>query len=491
MKKTIAILLVAVLAAGSLFAGLSGEASVKAGVNLDTEEWGFLGNGTNVKFDLSLGKEDVENVAEGEVYASIKASLEAKIANNPYTGDAEVKPTVLGTTLFGVSAKVTEAKVFGSNWYVSILGVPGAPDLAKSAIDTEPDKKAGDLDDWGFVIDEDTSKAVSYKAGYDKAIGVEAGYADFVAGFGFNSKKGEDNTAYSLYLQTPEYAVEGVSLQGALVSSKKADSKSFNHGASAKVGYATDVLSASVATDMGITVEEKKDTVFNMDLAANFKYDFVTVDAYLNTAKAEAKDTGKIALPLLLSAKVATDLNAFDVPVKLELTGKDLLAKIDLGAKVTVNAIENLELTVSGGYVVNTLGRNAEVMYAWKDKEEKPFAGQWSAKVGATYTAPIAKISGEISMKNWSVAEVVKLATDPVALEYIKEYEVPGLLIEKVSDINTLAKRLVLGAKVSVENTTLIPGATLKLAWEGKDLVNKVTKKVTKGTVAASCTIKF
>lgn len=242
---------------------------------------------------------------------------------------------------------------------------------------------------------------------------------------------------------------------------------------------------------MGIKVEEKKDTEFDMDVTANFKYDFVTVDAYLNTAKTTAKADNAVALPLLLSAKVATDLNAFDVPVKLELTGKDLLAKIDLGAKVTVNAIENLELTVSGGYVVNTLGRNAEVMYAWKDKEEKPFAGQWSAKVGATYTAPIAKISGEISMKNWSVAEVVKLATDPVALEYIKEYEVPGLLIEKVSDINTLAKRLVLGAKVSVENTTLIPGATLKLAWEGKDLVNKVTKKVTKGTVAASCTIKF
>lgn len=390
-----------------------------------------------------------------------------------------------------VRAGISEAKIFGSNQYVSILGVPSTPDFAKTAIDTETDKKAGDLDDWNFAIDEDTSKAACYKADYDKASGVEAGYANFVAGVGFNSNNSTESTSYSLYLKTPEYTVEGVSLQGALVSSKKVDSKAFIHGASAKVGYATDVLSASVATDICIKIEEKKDTEFDMDLAAHFKYDFVTVDAYLNTAKAEAKDTGKVALSLLLSLKVATDLNAFDVPVKLELTGKDLLAKIDLGAKVTVNAIENIELTVSGGYVVNTLGRNAEVMYAWKDKEEKPFAGQWSAKVGATYTTPIAKISGEISMKNWSVAEVVKLATDPVALEYIKEYEVLGLLIEKVSDINTLAKRLVLGAKVSVENTTLILGATLKLAWEGKDLVNKVTKKVTKGTVAASCTIKF
>ena len=68
MKKTIAILLVAVLAAGSLFPGLSGDTSVKEGVDLDKEEWGFLGNGTNVKYNLFIGKEDVENVAKGEVY---------------------------------------------------------------------------------------------------------------------------------------------------------------------------------------------------------------------------------------------------------------------------------------------------------------------------------------------------------------------------------------------------------------------------------------
>ena len=248
---------------------------------------------------------------------------------------------------------------------------------------------------------------------------------------------------------------------------------------------------------MGIKVEEKKDTAFDMDVAANFKYDFVTVDAYLNIAKATAKADNAVALPLLLSAKVATDLIAFDVPVKLELTGKDLLATIDLGAKVTVNAIENLELTVSGGYVVNVLGRNAGALYEYKDVSEKPFAGQWSAKVGATYTAPIAKISGEISMKNWGVAEVYNLskkafedstsAEAKLMSEYVDEYNVNGT----IDSINKLSNRLVLGAKVSVENTTLIPGATLKLAWEGKDLTNKVSSSVTKGTVAASCTIKF
>ena len=124
-------------------------------------------------------------------------------------------------------------------------------------------------------------------------------------------------------------------------------------------------------------------------------------------------------------------------------------------------------------------------MYQWKDAPEKPFAGQWSAKVGATYTAPIAKISGEISMNNWSVASIKKDNFDVYKTEYCKDET------DLIKTLNTLSRRLVLGAKVSVENTTLIPGATLKLAWEGKDLVNKVSDDVTKGTVAASCTIKF
>ncbi|MDD7254464.1 hypothetical protein, partial [Bullifex porci] len=288
-----------------------------------------------------------------------------------------------------------------------------------------------------------------------------------------------------------------------------------NIGASAKASYATDVLSTSVAADLGLAVA--KETKFAMDLAANFKYDFVTVDAYLNTAKAtEAKDVnpellprfpkksdfGKESTPLLLSAKVATDLNAFDVPVKLELTGKDLLAKIDLGAKVTVNAIENLELTVSGGYVVNTVGRNAEALWIAKVTGFKPFAGQWSANVGAKYTAPIATISGEVSLKNWGLNDVVNtyFAALPVndeanaaAVElmnsYVNKYDAASASTLE-EQFNILSKRLVLGAKVSVENTTLIPGATLKLAWEGKDLTNKV-KVEQKGTVAASCTIKF
>ena len=60
MKKTIAILLVAIMAVGSAFAAFSGSAQVGVGANFDTGEYGFIGNSTNVKFDVELATENVE-----------------------------------------------------------------------------------------------------------------------------------------------------------------------------------------------------------------------------------------------------------------------------------------------------------------------------------------------------------------------------------------------------------------------------------------------
>ena len=78
---------------------------------------------------------------------------------------------------------ISEAKVAGSNWYVSILGVPSVPDFAKSAIETYVAKVGGtDTDDWGWKYKDDVEKPVSYHVAYDKAPGVEAGYAGYALG---------------------------------------------------------------------------------------------------------------------------------------------------------------------------------------------------------------------------------------------------------------------------------------------------------------------
>ena len=435
MKKTIAILLVAVLAAGSVFAGFSGSASVKAGYDLQNKEYGFFKNGTNVKFDLSLGKEDAEKVAEGEVYASIKASLEAKIANNPYTGADKVAPT--STTgiwaftndspeLVRIIAKVKEAKIFGSNWYVSILGVPSGPDFAKSAIETVTDKAKGSADDWGFTRDEDTKKPVSYAVAYDKAPGVEAGYADYVVGLGFNSKEGS-GTAFTAYAMTPEYEFDAVKAQFAAVASKKALAGTKNVGASAKASYATDVVSVSLATDLGAAIA--KETKFDADVAANFKYDFVTVDAYFSTV-------GK-----LLSAKAVTDLNSFEVPVKLTLTGKDLINKQDLKAEAEFVAVEGLTVKANVGYGI-------------ADKKVS-VGGGVEYKADAYKATANAGFATEVGKDNANV----------------------------------------LTFDAAVESEVLVPGATLKLAYgktaDKQNLLSGQTLAQDLGKVEASCTIKF
>ena len=179
MKKTIAILLVAVLAAGSVFAGFSGSASVKAGYNFETGDYGFFSNGTNAKINVDLDNQVGEKAGEGDVYASIKATLAVKVINNTFDG------ADMGYVDPAVKAKVflNEAKINGEDWYVSIKGLMSSyPDFAKSAIDTYKDV---DHDwDWNYESSDKIDVAASYKPGYAKAPGVEASYKDFVVGLG-------------------------------------------------------------------------------------------------------------------------------------------------------------------------------------------------------------------------------------------------------------------------------------------------------------------
>ena len=152
MKKTIAILLVAIMAVGSAFATFSGSAQVGVGANFDNGDWGFIGNSTNVKFDVELATENVENVSEGDIYASVKASFGLKLMSDE-DGIADGDPVVginedadaflfddagktTGKLGVGIIADITEAKIGGANWYVSLLGLADVNDFAKSAIDT-------------------------------------------------------------------------------------------------------------------------------------------------------------------------------------------------------------------------------------------------------------------------------------------------------------------------------------------------------------------
>ena len=213
--------------------------------------------------------------------------------------------------------------------------------------------------------------------GWAKAPGLEATYADYTVGAGISYREKavtekvyevkevdvsgtkfnvttfkEDKivvascTTLTAYLKSPEYFFDGFKAQFALAGAKAAGEKTKNVGLSAKASYATDVLSASVTTDLGFAIADK--TTVGADVSANVKYDFITVDGYYTTKAPIDKD--KNTTENLLSVKVATDLNSFDVPVKLTLAGKNLVNKQNLSAEVEVVAVEGLTVKANGDY---------------------------------------------------------------------------------------------------------------------------------------------
>ena len=528
MKKTIAILLVAILAVSSVFAGFSGKASVGFGGNLDNGNFGFIDQSAKVQFDIDLATATAEQIADGDVYASIKATFGLKLltgeksyaGDNPYFGLSSTSETGLlgdGTGAIVATAEIEEAKVAGENWSVSILGLSDAPNFAESAIDTYTVKKTYDK----YVLAKaDYDKAYNYGVAFEKAPGVEVSVFDYVFGVGLLGDYSEakdwelkDNLKFSLYAKTPEYDFSGVKFQFGGVYSYSAfdkldkgnvvdyaDVEQKNAiGLSGKVGFENDTITASLAADMGFNLEAEKKDVFDMDLAANFGWNFITVDAYYATEavtsetqkmdgdKIVAGKTDKHSTEDILSFQAKFDLNAMDVPVAITASVKDVLKTVELGVKAEVTAIENLKITASAGYVVNT--------YDAYDKDydgDGVFMGQWKLGADVEYDFGFAKLAAGVSAKNIGAKA---LADDLVYLaeDVQKDY----YSANSKSDYNAVINSVILGLSASVSTDQIIPGAELKLAWEDADDVLGIYRYDVKddntclGKITASCSISF
>ena len=552
MKKTIAILLVAIMAVGSVFATFSGEASIGFGGNLDNGNFGFIDTGAKVKvdFDLSTASVDTtptETVAEDgtvtpapSIYAAVKGSLGVKL----YTGEENVDeiedPNLLSSVKLGVTADITEATIGGQNWSVSILEVAGAPNYAKGF---QTYTVEDGYDKWGFER-ADFTENYNTELTFNKAPGITATVYGYKVGFGmlgdYNSKdwKLSDSLNMSVMFETPAYdfGVEGLSLQaGAAYSYKSFDSlkdgetyngnktdldgdaikdddgnnvekESFTKAnaltMSAKASYATDLFSVALATDMGVKLGS--DPKFDADVTLDATYDFLTVNAYYGTNPVTGKtpkkqltdvdnpgnpdlnDKGKVdygpnkndaywkeTSKDMLSAQVKVDLNSFEIPVAVTLGMNDILAKQAMSASVEVTPVDGLKLTVNGGYTINDDGRKENVT---DDKLSKKDAGG----VWRDYQMVIDKDAAKVG--KWSAG---------MSGEYSFAYGkvTAGLSLEQKLDAN---KNLIVGANAAFENSTLIPGATLKFAWaDAKDMLGKDPDKTDFGKITASVSMTF
>ena len=482
MKKILSVALIAALVVSSAFAGLSGQAKLNLGYNTKTGAYGFS-NGKSFSVAVDVAEETNEVVAEGNVFAGIKATMVLKAADR-YGDNAKIYSNTSAVGL-GVILNLKEAYVAGEDWKLSITGTQSGPDFAASAIDSV-------FDDWAYDSFDNQDKsadsaeyvAKSYAVSVNKAPGFTATYKDWKVALGFAGGKADSETGapdyfnYHASVFTPAIEVaEGFTLKAAAVASgiknatksvtvkelkeekddngkpvsviktstKKvyAEEKNFDaFGGSVEAAYASDSFSGKLAADFGMAKTVGTDKyVLGLDVAANAVVSGFTVDAYYQYGEKTQ----------WVYAQVKGDLNEFDVPVIVKVYGKNILDDKngqELGGEVSAT-FDAFTVTAGGSYTLSSkkLGVSGSVKYA---------AEKFTAKAGADF------------------------------IKYL---------------VDNGTKQLY--ANASIESDSIIPGATLKLAYgptyvssEDKtysyadtNLLNGDAAKY--GQVNASCTIKF
>ena len=359
MKKISAVLLVMVLVGSVAFAGFTGEASVSFGADLDSKKYGFI-NGTEFNADVTIFELLVDKAGEGDIYAEIKAELIFGFEVEEEAGDVESEYDF--SEDLDYTAKVTSAKIIGDNWYVGILGAMDAPNFAESAIDEDATEDPIDLDPSSSLVDN---------------AGIEVGIAGYVFGLSIDDGLNKlDGSVYNIFgaMATPDFEfADGLTVAfgaaGLLADTGKAVS------GSAKVAYATDDYSASLATDVKYT-----GAGLEAEVAVNAVFDPVTVDLYFAN---EAPNSTHAVKTNLLSVKAsAADLEGFDVTV----TGKDLVNSQALSAEVAYALTEEVKVGVNGGYTID--------------------GGAWYVDGEASYTVDMFTASADVTYKSVEELEV-------------------------------------------------------------------------------------
>ena len=402
MKKIISIALVAALVATSAFAAFSGDASVSFGYDTTSKVWGFA-NGKSLSVSVDIASEAAEKVAEGDIYAGIKASMEVGI--KPNHGDKAIYNDGPASDL-GIWAKVSEAYVTNGEWKVSILGSVGAPDYAKSAIDFSYSQAK---DAFGVAYGPyAVATAKSYKLPTVAQKGVTATMAGYKVGLGLVGKA--DDVAFNVFAETAEYEVaEGAKVQAAAIvanGTKKvgdktvADTDKIGVGASVKASYATDAVTVKAAADLGVE-NVNNDAVVNFDTAVAVAVEPVTADVYFS----------KVADKNYLSAQVAADLEVVsgDVYV-LDILGDD----IRVGADVKYPATE--EITVSANVEMTTESQDLSVSANVKYAAEK-----FTAKCGVAYGMNLKAEGAEVLSATASIETKAVIPGATLSLSYGKD----------------------------------------------------------------------
>ncbi len=275
----------------------------------------------------------------------------------------------------------------------------------------------------------ETKKPVSYSVGYNKAPGLAVKYGNIDLGVGFFHDDSASANDYSVYAGLTDVEL----VEGFKMSGAVVGSDNAATVAADSTEIRSNVLGASgklaYAMD-GVEVSAAGDLGYDVIAKDVDGFDFAAKAAY----DAFTLDA-YVASGRDVDVKLSTDLNSYDVPVTLSVSAKNLLvATREVSAEAVLTAVEDLKLTLKGSYTLD--------------------GSKYSAGAEAEYTS-------------------ANLGTLKANFDY--------------------AKGNVIGAGVSVENTTLIDGATLSAGWYDAEDITRVGTDADKelGQIKASCKISF
>ncbi len=443
MKKVSTLLLTGLLGTGMVFAGFSGTASLENTlVDLDNSTFGMKNN-TEWDAEIELYSTTAEAVGEGDVYAEISATFSLTTsALDEETGSSDDA----GYNESDNALVLEDVKLIADFdlKYANIVGDGWKLSISgvNGPVDYAADTIALDDDDDAYNYSVNGRTTAGLAVTVDELGTLSLGYekGDF--------KALKDSDGYVSYETASLALSENLTAQASasvyLNNDALETDNNFEVAGSAKVDYVSADYSASVAADLGYDLENK----FGMDALLSVAVAPLTIDAYYGTVNTnDDYDFDDTALTTdvekLLNAKIVADLNDFDVPLTVTFTGLDLVNIQDLDVKAELAVNEALSAYVSGGYVLDT--------------------AVWSLGTGATYTTDVYTAAADVSYN----------------------------------------KNKMLAASASIESTTLVDGATLKLAWaDGDDLLHTTVYSSTAvagtpqadldlGSVTASCTIEF
>ena len=411
MKKGIIVLLIAVLVSGFAFAKLTGDAGVRFDADFDAKGFG-TSNTESLTFSFEFASEKVEIAGDEDVHVEVAASgkfilgkLKTDAGNGIY-----IQNSTDATRGIGAVISLDTAKIVGKNWYVDVTGTQSAYDYAKAAVLTISKKSV--KDDFGNKWDYDDA-AASYVVTYENLPGVTVGFNGFTASAGVEYIK-DFAFMTTAAVETPEFAFneDAIKVQGAAEFGrfKLGDAGDYiaitTFGASAKTTAAIQDITVGAAVDMGVEYLgaevaqigiSETDTQFNIDARVDFKYNFVDASIYTYAGK-EGLEYGKWGgtyRDFYLEAKAAFDLNAFELPLKVTVSAKNITNSDDFvgGAqmKAGIEPAIKVEYAKDAVKAVASFGMNTEYK-------------NWDALVYGTYA--FEKFTAGAGVYVWGLEEV-------------------------------------------------------------------------------------